>query len=101
MGERYDTWQQVTVDELKAYMGFMILKGIVKIPSLYDYWKRDDTLTYTPICSRITRDRFFEIQRYLHFSDNTTLADPDTDGYDRLGKIRPVIEMINERLLAL
>ena len=32
MGERFDTWQPVTIEELKAYMGFMILMGVVKRP---------------------------------------------------------------------
>ena len=98
MGASFDTWQQVTIHEMKAYMGFMILMGIIKPIPISDYWKRDETLNYAPISSR---DRFLEIQRYLHFTDNSTLVPPGADGYDRLGKIRPVIRMINEHLLAL
>ena len=101
MGASFDTWQQITIDEMKAYMGFMILMGIVKLPSISDYWKRDETFNYAPISSRITRDRFLVIQRYLHFADNSILVPPGADGYDRLEKIRPVIRMINEHLLAL
>ncbi len=101
MGDRFDTWQQITIEEMKAFMGFMILMGVVKLPSLADYWKRDEIFHYAPIASRITRDRFFDIQRYLHFADNSTLAALGADGYDRLGKIRPIIDMINERLLML
>ena len=101
MGDRFDTWQQITIEEMKAFMGFMILMGVVKLPSLADYWKRDEIFHYAPIASRITRDRFFDIQRYLHFADNSTLAALGADGYDRLGKIRPIIDMINEQLLML
>ena len=97
--EKFDTWQQVSVEEIMAYMGFMILMGIVKLPSISDYWKRNEIFHYELIASRITRDRFFEIQRYLHFADNSNLADPGTDDYDRLGKIRPVIQMVNNELL--
>ena len=82
-------------------MGFMILMGVVKLPSISDYWKRDEIFNYRPISSRITRDRFFETQRYLHFSDNSTLVAPGEDGYDKLGKIRPIIRMLNESLQAL
>ena len=81
--------------------GFMILIGVVKLPSIADYWKRDDIFYYAPISGRITRDRFFELQKYLNFSNNSTLVAPGTDGYDRLGKIRPIINMVNERLLTL
>ena len=58
---------QVTVNELKAYIGFMILTGIVKI------------FRYSPIASRISRDRFSEISRYVHFVDDTTLSLPGTE----------------------
>ena len=37
--EKYEKWDKVTVDELCAYMGFMLLMGIVHLPSLYDYWR--------------------------------------------------------------
>ena len=35
--EKYEKWDKLTVDELCAYMGFMLLMGIVHLPSLYDY----------------------------------------------------------------
>ena len=54
LGERFETRQQVTIDELKAYMGFMILMGLVKLPSIPDYWKRDEVFNYESISSRIT-----------------------------------------------
>ena len=53
-GEKYAQWTQVTVPELQAYMGFMILMGIVHLP---DYWKKDEILHYSPVASRISRDR--------------------------------------------
>ena len=37
--EKYEKWDKVTIEELCAYMGFMLLMGIVHLPSLYDYWK--------------------------------------------------------------
>ena len=73
-GEKFAKWTQVTVEELQAYMGFMILMGLVKLPSKYDYWQRDEIYHYSPVASRITRDRFFELHRFLHFADNSTLA---------------------------
>ena len=37
---KYEKWTEMTVSELTAYMGFMLLMGIVKLPSLYDYWEK-------------------------------------------------------------
>ena len=70
MGERYSTWQPITTEELCVYMGFMILMGVVKLPAIYDYWRKDTVYHYSPVASRISRDHFFELHRYLHFTDN-------------------------------
>ena len=86
-GEKFAQWTQVTEQELHAYMGFMILMGLVHLPSLYDYWKKDEIFHYSPVASRISCDRFFDLHRYLHCADNYTLLPPGDPGYDKLGKI--------------
>ena len=74
MGDvKYVLWNKITVEELKAFLGFCVLMGINSLPALKDYWKRDPVFHYAPIADRITRDRFLEISRYLHFVDNDTL----------------------------
>ena len=95
-GEKFSKWTQVTVEELQAYMGFMILMGLVKLPSIYDYWQRDEIYNYSPVASRITRDRFFELHRYLHFADNSTLAPPGSPEYNKLGKVLPIINSLTK-----
>ena len=64
---------ETDASEIRAYMGFMILMGINKLPEIRDYWSVDPTFRYAPIADRITRDRFEEITRYLHFVDNDSL----------------------------
>ena len=86
--ERYTTWRKVTTDDIQALLGFPILMGIVQLPSLDDYWKKDPLLHYTPIADRISRDRFRELSCYLHFA---TLVARGSPGYDRLRKVRPII----------
>ena len=89
--EKFSKWTHITVKELRAFLGFAILMGINILPSIKDYWKRDPLFHYAPIADRITRDRFLEISRYLHFVDNDTLQPRGSDGYDKLGKVRPLI----------
>ena len=97
-GELFATWQPITVEELLAYMGFMVLMGIVRLPRTEDYWKKDAIYHYTPIANRISRERFRELHKFLHFANNTTLAPPGTPGYDKLGKVKPIILMIGEQI---
>ena len=42
-----------------------------------------------------------EINRYLHFVDNDTLSPRGSVNYDRLGKVRPVVNRLAERFLTL
>ena len=100
MGERFETWQCITVEELCAYMGFMILMGLVKLPSIYDYWRKDEVYHYEAVASGISRDRFFELHRYLHFVDNSTISAPGTPEYDKLGKVGPIIATLSKQFAA-
>jgi hypothetical protein len=93
----YDKCTKFTADELWAYFRFMILMGVNQLPALADYWKLDPTYRYRPIADRITRDRFLEISRYLHFVDNTTLPSRTDPTYDKLGKIRPVLDSVTQQ----
>ena len=56
---------------------------------------------YTPIADRISRDRFRELSRYLHFVDNTTLLPRDSAEYNRLGKVRPLIDYLSQKFTSL
>lgn len=96
----YKKFHEVTQLEIQAYLGFMILMGINKLPCIYDYWKEDPTYHYSPIADRIPRGRFIEISRFLHFTDNASNAVQNTDPlYDRLWKIRPVINSLSKKFL--
>ena len=59
--ERYDNWDKVTIDELKAYFGFMILMGIFRLPSMRDYWRTNEAFHYRPIANRISRTCFLQL----------------------------------------
>ena len=93
MGEdKYADWTRLSVEELTAFFGFMILMGLVK---LSDYWSKDNTFHYGPMVDRIMTDRFLDIMRYLHFADNSTLPKPGISDHSKLGKIQPVINLLS------
>ena len=95
--EKFNSWVKITREEIKAYLGFCVLMGINHLPALDDYWSKDPMYHYSPIADRITRDRFCDISRYLHFIENATLTPRGSPGYDRLGKVRPVIDHLSSR----
>ena len=95
--EKYDKWAKITVKEFKAFLGFSILMGINHLPSLSDYWSKDPRLRYAPVADHISRDRFRDVSRYLHFVDNDTLVPRGEEGHDRLGKVRPLITHLSTK----
>ena len=74
--------------------------NIDQLPHIYDYWSTESFLHYFKISSRISRSNFLEIKRYLHLVDNTSLVPRGEDGYDKLGKIRPILDHVRQRNLA-
>ena len=93
------TWS-TTEEEIRAYFGFQILMGLNHKPEIRDYWSRDELLHYAPIASRISRDKFEEISRYIHFVDNESLPKRGEPGFHRLQKILPVLAHLKGRFLA-
>ncbi len=91
--EKLAKWRPITVRDHEAFLGFTILMGLVSHPSVPDYWKKDSKYHYPPIADKISRDRFREISRYLHYVDNSTLSSRHgTSEYDKLGKVRPLLD---------
>ena len=107
--EKYAKWKPLSLDDLKAFLGFNLLMGLNSLHSVEDYWKRSEVYHYSLIAERIVtplapvkfevteplsfnslpRDRFREISRYLHFVDNSNLSAPDSPTYDRPWKSKP------------
>ena len=66
-----------------------MLMSRVKKLEMKEYWSKDNLL-HTPIFSqKMSRDKYFRIRRYLHFSNNVEMR-PD----DRLGKIDPILQKL-------
>jgi hypothetical protein len=100
LAETTKTWS-TNAAEIRAYIGFNILMGIVRLPEIRDYWAKDEKLHYSPIASRISRSRFEDIVRYLHFADNSSLPSRGEEGYHRLQKVQPIITAMKQRCTSL
>ena len=63
----------VTADEIRAFLGVMLVSGYSPAPWHYLYWSHDPDVKNNAISTAMTRDRFVEIMKYLHLSDNAKL----------------------------
>ena len=71
--------------------------GVVSMPS-----KRMYLMQYTryPLIADImSRNRFDTLLKYLHFNDNASMVPFGQEGYDKLHKVRPLIEAVKRKFL--
>jgi len=81
-------WSNNTPEEMRMFLGLIILMGQVRKQNITDYWSTDPTIS-TPIFPRtMSRNRFESIWQAWHFSDNSQ----QTEDSGRLLKIWPVYE---------
>jgi len=91
-------WKPTTVEEIKTFIAVHILMGIHTLPELRHYWSSDNLLGVPAVVNQITKTRFKKLTENIHCNDNTKAVPRGEAGYDRLHKLRPVIDALNSRL---
>ena len=82
---------------VECFLGILSFTGIVKMPSYRSYWSNETR--YPVIADAMSRDRFEQIKKYLHFNDNLTQKPRGDPGHDKIHKVRPLIEMIRDNFM--
>lgn len=80
--------------EIEQYFGVLLYSSVVKVNAVRDYWCPfvGASLVNTSISSK----KFEKIRGVLHFNDNNTMVlDAKNPNYDRLHKLRPVLDYFN------
>lgn len=93
-GKDPNSWVAVTLEELKAFLGLIIAMSIHFLPSLRDYWKDDWVLGVPEFAKVMPRNRFLDINRYLHLNDNSKMPARESPDVDKLFKLRPFLESL-------
>ncbi|RUM31931.1 MAG: hypothetical protein DSY42_02035 [Aquifex sp.] len=87
---REHQWYDVTVPEMKFFLALVMLMGVVKKNNYRDYWSTDP-VNQTPIFSKVMSvNRFSNILRALHFTDNLKAYANNTT--EKMNKIRIVFD---------
>ena len=82
----YINWKPVTVNEMKAFVAMILNMGIIQLPDLKDYRRKDETLNLPFFRNLFTRDRFFQIFNMLHVGD--------IDSPEKSSKIEPFVQLL-------
>ena len=83
------------VEELQAFIAMNVAMGMLRLPQIRDYWATNDILSTPWFPAIMSRDRFFQLLRYLHLVDSSLQHKKGEEGYDPLFKVRPLIDHLS------
>ena len=81
-------------DEIRAFLGIIILMGYHRLPRFADYWSSCDTMGVVGIQRRMTYSRFMSLWRNLHVVDNSV-----GNRSDKFYKVRPIVKLLKDAFL--
>lgn len=84
----------VTANEIRVFTGILLLSGYCSVARNRLYWDTGMDTHHPGVAAAMSRNRFEEILRYFHISDNNNL-----DVTDKYTKIRPLWKHLNAKWL--
>ena len=91
LGKRY---KPITSKEMRQFFGICMYMSVVHLPRRRMYWSRATRQPRVADC--MTTNRFEEILFLLHVTDNELEPDRNSNNYDKLYKLRPMMDKLNK-----
>ncbi|KAG5864831.1 hypothetical protein JTB14_033773 [Gonioctena quinquepunctata] len=85
---------KISQEVLRCFLGIMFLSGYNEVLSKRMYWDIKDDVKNQMVSNAMRRNRFLQIQRFLHCADNSKEI-----GGDTAWKIRPVMDHLKKKFL--
>lgn len=86
---------KMSKSDVQHFLGIMSMMSIVHVPNTRSYWSENTTNTVIRNCMSV--NVFENIRRYLHFNDNTQDLPRNNSDRDRLFKVRPLVDILNDK----
>ena len=87
-------WKDTSLEEIKAFLGLHVLFGIKQLPSYKLYWSKDPLIGVPAVQKVMSRNRFEKLSQYFHVNNNANQVPREDPAYDKLFKVRPVINRV-------
>lgn len=84
----------INKNDLEKFIGILILTGYHTLPQVRLYWSRDSDKEVPLVRQTMSRNRFEEIKKYIHLSDNSQL-----DKNDKFSKLSPFFNSLNKQYM--
>ena len=83
-------WSDVTTEELWAFLGIIVIKGIHRLPEIDNYWSSDWFLGVEPVQKCMSRNRFWSIWSNIHLVDNSSVEKTHGQSF----RLKPLIDVL-------
>ena len=70
-------WKPTNDEKIKKFLGLIIWMGVVKKEKIAKYWSTNPLYRNKVALCIMSRNRFQELLRYIHFADNITIDPKD------------------------
>ena len=85
----------VCESEMRAFIGIIINSMYMKASDRSYYWSRDRDTGIAGVRDLMSRNRFDELIKCVHFRDNREMP---ADNTDKFFKVRPLFQILNQKL---
>lgn len=85
--------------EIEQFLGVLLQMGIVQMPAVHMYWANETR--HSLIAETMTRNRFQTLLKYFHLADNELMPAVGDSNYDKLYKVRPMIDSLKSAMHAI
>lgn len=81
--------------EMRRYIGVLLFMGIIKMPQTRMIWSKKLKLNF--ITDNMSRVRFEKIKTFFHLNNNSKQQKKGEPNYDKLYKVRPLLNLLKDR----
>ena len=91
--QQNDNSFEISEHDFKCYVGTLFLSGYHTLSQQDMYWERKNDAGVPLVYEVISKNKFKQMKKYTHLSDNTQL-----DKSDKYAKVRPLYDITNRSL---
>ena len=93
-------WVDTIATEIKAFLGFVMATSVHRLSRLNNIWSSDWILSVPALAKIFPRNRFWQLWTNLHLADNTQAPGRSEPSFDRLYKLRPMLNILADAFQA-
>lgn len=85
---------QFTETDIQQFIGATYMMSLIHLPRVTSHW--NSSIGTPMIQGTMPKQKFEKIRQFIHFNDNSNLPPRNAVNSDRLFKIRPIVDKLNE-----